>query len=117
MTNLLAETIEAIHESGHKVDDIVFIGSVESGHSCNWEEFEVLADKEYHSGFGSQKVASDLEIVFSDGLRMWRNEYDGSEWWMFSKPVILPNERKEIKSLFPEFSGSFQDIDEDYDND
>lgn len=99
MTNLLQETIQAIKNSGHKVQDIVFIGSIDSGYSCTWNEFLLLADIEYDSGYGGQEVASDLTIVFSDGSTMWRREYDGSEWWEYSKPVESPKERKKITKL------------------
>ena len=98
--NLLQETIEAVAESGHTPDQIVFIGSRVTGHSCTWDEFVVLADREYESGFGSQKVAEDLLVLFSDGQTMWRHEYDGSEQWMFSEPFEPPVERKPIRSLF-----------------
>ena len=50
--NLLKETKEAIRASGHRIGDIVFIGSEDSGHECSWGEFEFLADKEYDSGYG-----------------------------------------------------------------
>jgi len=39
MANLLEETKEAIKGSGHKVKDILFIGSEETGHNCTWKEF------------------------------------------------------------------------------
>ena len=42
--NLLAETINAIHGSGHYIKDIVFIGSEQSGHRCTWKRFKELAD-------------------------------------------------------------------------
>ena len=89
--NLLSETIKDIESSGHTTDDIVFIGSEKSGHSCTWEQFVSLADREYDSGFGSSEVATDLIIVFSDGSKMWRGEYDGSEWWEDSSPFQKPD--------------------------
>ncbi|MET3997523.1 hypothetical protein BjapCC829_28645 [Bradyrhizobium barranii] len=98
--NLLTETVAAIQESGHSTDDIVFIGSEETGHSCTWEQFQILADKEYDAGFGSQKVAEDLIIVFSDGAKMWRGEYDGSEGWDFSAPFKAPAAIQPIRNLF-----------------
>ena len=99
MTNLLQETIRAIENSGHTVQDIVFIGSVDSGYSCTWAEFVLLADIEYDSGYGAQEVAYDLVIVFRDGSTMWRNEYDGSEWWEYSIPLKIPKEQKQISKL------------------
>ena len=100
MGNLLIETRNVIKHTGHTIEDIVFIGSERSGHCCAWEEFEILADREYDSGFGAQKVASDLIIVFSDGMKMWRHEYDGSEYWSYSAPFTMPKEFKPIESLF-----------------
>jgi hypothetical protein len=98
--NLLQETIEDIQQSGHTPAGIIFIGSEVSGHSCTWDEFTVLANKEYDSGFGAQEVANDLIIVFSDGAKMWRHGYDGSEWWSYSSPFVMPSEMKPIKRLF-----------------
>jgi len=97
--NLLIETTEDIRESGHTPDDIVFIGSEYSGHSCTWDEFQLLANFEYDNGFGAQRIASDLIIVFKDGTSMWRYEYDGSESWYYSKPFSEPKVRKPIKIL------------------
>jgi len=100
--NLLQETHDAIKTSGHSVGDIAFIGSEKSGHRCSWSEFELLADQDYDCGFGGQKVASDLVIVFSDGTKMWRGEYDGSEWWDYSAPFVEPSESRPIQKLFAE---------------
>ena len=88
MTNLLTETKDTMSAVGLTPEDITFIGSRSSGHSCTWEQFCALADREYNNGFGGQEVADDLEIIFTNGARMWRGEYDGSEWWAFSEPVF-----------------------------
>ena len=98
--NLLQETKKDITTSGHKIKDIIFIGSEDTGHSCTWKEFETLADKEYDSGYGGQEVATDLIIVFRDGMKMWRGEYDGSEWWNFSTPFSNPIDKQPIAELF-----------------
>lgn len=97
--NLLKETLEDIKNSDHTVADIVFIGSEVTGHCCDWQEFEVLANTDYDCGFGAQKIARDLIIVFSDGQRMWRHEYDGSEQWHYSVPVKIPLVKKKITTL------------------
>lgn len=101
MTNLLQETIQAIEKSGHTIDDIIFIGSLTSGHSCTWDEFKTLADIEYDAGYGAQEVASDLVICFGDGNRLWRREYDGSEKWDFFVQKLIPKreDRKPISRL------------------
>ena len=81
MRNLLTETESALLDAGKTPEDIVFIGSEDGKLGCTWEEFQVLADFTYHSGFGGQEVPSDLQIVFKDGSSLVRGEYDGSEWW------------------------------------
>jgi hypothetical protein len=100
MRNLLDETRAAIADSGHTPADVVFIGSEESGHACTWDEFCLLADREYEEGFGAAEVADDLVIVFRDGAKMWRGEYDGSEWWEYSTPFDPPAEHHTIETLF-----------------
>ena len=102
MANLLKETIEAIENSGHTVEDIIFIGSEKSGHCCTWDEFCLLADREYDDGYGAPQVASDLIIVFKDSTKMWRDEYDGSEWWKYSKPFTMPEVKLKITRLICE---------------
>lgn len=105
MINLLKETIDSIQQSLHLPEDIIFIGSENSGHSCTWDEFMVLANKEYDCGFGAQEVASDLIIVFKDGTKMSRHEYDGSESWYYSYPFKMPAEIKPINQLITQKIG------------
>ena len=98
MTNLLAETLTAITNSGHSVTDVVYVGAAD-GHSCSLEEFVTLADVEYDSGFGAQEVASDLVILFRDGSWLQRDEYDGAESWEIVRPFVAPAVRKSIQRL------------------
>lgn len=98
--NLLDETLEAITESGHTPADILFIGSLDTGHRCTWQEFEVLANIEYEYSYGAQKVATDLVLAYCDGQRMQRGEFDGSEYWDYRRPYIDPTIVKKITSLF-----------------
>lgn len=97
---LLEETIATIAQHRKSIDDIKFIGSVDSGHSCTWDEFTELANQEYDHGFGSQEVATDLVIIFSDDSYLERYEYDGSEWWTYCTKLVIPTETKQIASLF-----------------
>lgn len=106
-SNLKQETIKAIEDSGHTPDQIIFIGSEQSGHRCTWEEFCILADRDYDNGFGGQEVARDLIIIFQDGHKMWRAEYNGSEWWRYSTPVNIPEEVHPINTIFAQDKGSF----------
>lgn len=104
--NLLKETIKDLEKKGSTPEQIVFIGS-ESGYECTWEEFKVLADIDYDVGFGSQKVATDLIIVFEDGSQMTRKECDGSEWWEYNTVFVKPTVTKQITRLVitPDQSG------------
>jgi hypothetical protein len=99
--SFLAETRQAIAASGHKPEDIIYIGSTGDGvcYETSWDEFESLADFTYDSGFGGAEVATDLRIVFSDGADMHRGEYDGSGWWEFSYPFVRPEHTEPIRRL------------------
>jgi hypothetical protein len=98
--NLLKETQEAIWASGHTIDQITFIGSEGTGHRCTWDDFCVLADREYDSGYGSPQVAVDLVIVFRDGQKLWRALCNGAEWWEFSNPFTMPEKNLPLAELF-----------------
>ena len=100
MRNLLQETKMSIFSSGHKIDDIVYIGSEKSGLSCTWSEFVILSNINYDSGCSAPEVCQDLIIVFSDGKKMWRGECCGSEWWEYSKPFVMPVKQQKISTLF-----------------
>lgn len=97
--NLLTETLQCLKRWHYTAEDITYIGSLESGHSCTWEEFCVLANVEYDNGFGAQQVASDLVIVFKDNGLMRRHEYDGAEGWECIVPPVIPHSRRPIKRL------------------
>lgn len=97
--NLLKETEEYLEECGKKPEDIIFIGSEQSGHTCSWEEFKVLADVHYDNGYGSQEVCNDLIIVFKDGSRLYRSEYDGSEWWSYMGVFKKPRQKLPLRQL------------------
>lgn len=88
-----------MESSGHTHEDIIFIGSILTGHKCTWEEFVVLSDKEYYSGYGSSEVGMDLSIHFSDGTYMYRREYDGSEWWAYTLLFKEPKNTHTIHKL------------------
>ena len=105
MENLLTETLEYIKCIDCVVEDILFIGSEDSGYSCSWSEFVMIADDDYDEDYGMQKVASDLIIVFSNGCKMYRFEYDGYENWASFIPFVMPNKIKPIKNIFCKIGG------------
>lgn len=94
--NLLKETQTALNENGKTLQDVVWIGTKEV--EIPVEEFVRLADKEYSSGFGSQKVATDLLVCGEDWF-MERHEYDGSEWWEFKLMPPRPNKKVVPKTV------------------
>ena len=85
--NFLQETIEAIKESGRDVDEVKCIRSFDGEFECTWEHFLTIANFDYDCGFGSQKIASDLILVFFDYTYFQRSEYDGSEEWEYNEPL------------------------------
>lgn len=97
--NLREETEERMEKLGRTWDDVTFIGSDDGTYGMSVEEFLVVADVEYSSGYGAQEVAADLTIVFSDGIRMFRMEYDGAEWWSHTPPVTPAENPMPIRTL------------------
>lgn len=96
--NFLTETKRAIKGSGHKPDDIMFIGSLDGEYRISWDKFKDIAAFDYDNGFGGQEIASDLIIYFKDHTYITRGEYDGSEWWQYN--IILQyNEDDEYKDF------------------
>lgn len=98
--NLLKDTLNIMTANDISPEEIVFIGSLESGHCCTWEEFQELADREYDDGYGAQWVATDLTIVFSSGSRLIRGTADGSEWWEWLSPPKVPTSTQRLNYLF-----------------
>ena len=99
MTNLLKETEACIKRIYNTPEDIKWIGSYSGEYACTWGQFKELADFEYDSGFGSQKVALDLVIVFTDGSWLDRYEYDGSEGWRSHRVPTIGDTTKPIDRL------------------
>lgn len=110
MRNLLEETIAAIADSGHALADVRFIGSNDGAYSCTWKEFKLLANVEYDPGYGSAEVVTDLIVQFTDGTYMTRAEYDGSEWWNYSRPLPMYRNGKKITKLTGGMWASLDDL-------
>ena len=92
MTNLLEETLYKMKFINKDMSDIAWIGSDDFYLDIN--EFLILANIEYDSGFGAAEVATDLKIVFKDGSLMVRHDYDGAESWLYysvKKPETFSN--------------------------
>jgi hypothetical protein len=87
---LLEETLSFLEHCNKKPDDVRWVGSRDGKLVVDWASFELIAkDITYDSGFGAQKIASDLIVVGNDWW-MSRSEYDGSEGWSFhQKPLPM----------------------------
>ena len=103
MTNLLKETEKDMKWAKKTPDEIRWIGSHNGEYACTWSQFKELADFEYDCGFGTQKIACDLVIVFTDGTWFDRQEYDGSEGWYFQRVPTIGDTTKPINRLKDEY--------------
>ncbi len=95
INNFLEDTEEAIRNSGHRVKDIVFIGSEKTGHQCSWRTFRKIANKSYYS----VDVADDLMIVFRDRQYMYRHSDGFIESWEYLVPFKHPETRHRIRRV------------------
>ena len=100
MINLLTETLQEIDDNDLSVNDIVYIGTRDGKYSCSWEEFKVLANESYYNGYGGAQVNPALIIVFKDSKELYREEYDGSEWWDLWKPFKVPESTEPLTEIF-----------------
>lgn len=95
--NLLDETKSAISRSKHSADDVRFVGSRDEKLGIPWSQAEKVLDIDYDDGYGSQEIAADLVVAFTDGGFLRREEYDGSEWWEYEPPFRGPETQKPFK--------------------
>lgn len=95
--NLLDETKGEISQSGHSTDDVRFVGSRYGKLGIPWSQAEKVLDIDYDDGYGSQEIAADLVVVFTDGGFLRREEYDGREWWEYEPPFRVPETQKPFK--------------------
>lgn len=88
--NLLEETIRVMASDEKAPGDVAWVGTDDVWFT--WAEFAAVADKTYSAGFGSQEVAADLKVCFSDGSWLARDEYDGAEGWEYFQFMTKPDE-------------------------
>lgn len=80
-SRIVKETIEDLEELGHKVSDVLWVGSYDGEFAMSWKEFsDKFKNLEYDDGFGRQEIAADLVVVGEDWW-LEREEYDGAEQW------------------------------------
>jgi hypothetical protein len=96
--NFLRETLTDIHRFGQCPESIVYIGDG-GNYFCSWDEFQLLANFRYDSGFGSTHIPLDLVIVFKDHSWLSRDEYDGAEWWRYNQVPNTTLSRERIRTF------------------
>ena len=96
------------HEDGaYLKDDVRFVGSRDERLGIPWSQAEKVLDIDYDDGYGSQEIAADLVVAFTDGGFLRREEYDGSEWWEYEPPFRVPETQKpfgRVKRTYPAYS-------------
>lgn len=97
--NLLQETRDSMRYWNLSTEDIIFIGSIASGHRCTWDDYLILADVNYDNGRGAPEIAIDLVIVFKNGGQLYRWELQGNEGWSYEAPTFIPTNSHKITCL------------------
>ena len=90
--NFLEETEVKIKASGHNINDVMFIGKDDGKLRMPWWRFVETADFNYDSGYGYCEIPTNLIVYFKDNTYLFRNEYDGSEWWEYRVSKIFTPE-------------------------
>lgn len=88
MTNLWDETMRKLANHDLDFDKDVIQVQTADGYIAK-ELFKMMAMAiNYDSGYGSAEIREDL-VIMGDGWWLERNEYDGSEWWVYCTPPTL----------------------------
>ena len=96
--NYADETIHTLDSAGgYSVEDIDWIGTFNFIIPID-EFFKAARNTNYNNGYGSAVTPMDIVIFMKDGCWFERNEYDGSEWWVYRKPYTKPQVCLHLKS-------------------
>lgn len=102
--NLWEETIEFLEENNYTWEDVIRIGNNE-GYIKKSDFKKFAKNYNYDNGYGIEYVPLDL-IIEGKGFKMFRGEYDGSEWWriMYTNSVNTTKNIKfeDLKTIFRE---------------
>ena len=98
MINFKNETLDSIKKYGKTENEILFIGTFD--YKVSIQDFWGLSDFDYDNSFGAQHIPEDLIVVFDDFSWLERQEYDGSESWVFYKAPVLPRDTRKIKRIY-----------------
>jgi hypothetical protein len=106
ISNLLAETLNKLSESGKSASDVRFVLGNDARRICygeetqmgTWGDFAACADFNYDAGHGVVEISMSLKIV-GDDWWLERGEYDGAEWWEFKTRPLRPVDAKPLTSV------------------
>lgn len=95
MVNFETETLDMLqYACGKTVHDVLFVQTKKS--QVSMQTFlRSIKGFEYDNGFGGHRINLDLKIVGKDWW-LEREEYDGSEWWVFK---TMPVRRAQTMSI------------------
>jgi hypothetical protein len=96
--NFKEETLVAIKESGHIIEDVEFVGTKDGKYRMNIDKFMRISNFEYDNGYGSENINSQVIVYFKDKSYLAREEYDGSEWWTH-RPALNYSKNDEYEEL------------------
>lgn len=103
LINFYNETVEAIYNSGHLIEDVDFCQVIRCNDTDNtykydskiyqfsFEVFKRNANFKYNDK--SKIIDKSLKIVFKDGSWMERTLYKNNQWWDF---YFLPKKNEEL---------------------
>ena len=113
MVNLLEETLHALKYNGKTPKDVLWVG--DQYKKTTWENFEIISNFEYDSGYGCSEIESSL-IIVGDTWWLEREDYDGSEWWEFKEhPKCESNRNSLLLSVLEDWSNGLTWWNEDED--
>lgn len=87
--SLYDETISKLKEIGKDTLDIEYIVDTELGRNFDIKNFlNVCKEIDYDNSLGIEYIKESLQIIFKDKSLLFRNTYDGSEWWQYVTPHV-----------------------------
>lgn len=90
--NLYQEIVEKLEENNKTIKGIFWVGTKDA--TIDTALFlEEAKHTNYDNGHGGAEIASDLIIIGADWW-LSREEYNGSEWWIFNTLPQRPKMRK-----------------------
>lgn len=84
--NFLHETKEAIYNSNHSIEDIIFIGTYGIGIDrvvLTWDKFAKTSNFEYNNNCLLGYIKETMLIIFSDKSKLERFRDSYSEGWKY----------------------------------